>query len=195
MVAPAIPIVAGLGFLGATALVLRRRAVVKNRNATTSPPNFKTSPPAAAAIPARVTPEQVKEAQLPVITQSQFKELSQRDQELIRKDALLGMLTFTSTTGTLFADGTDTRPGMRSEDFIGAFKPGMVVKGNMLTVDASRAPQAGLNLQPVTTGSVILEALSDDNGSAIPSITRDPRIQPDRRMLVPLGLITGAGDP
>lgn len=185
MALPLVPLLLGAGVIG-TIVVLNKRdqAVVPG---LAPAPSFATSPPAPAAIPAAGAPPGA-----PIITQAQFTALPADQQAQIKQDALNGILTLTSTQGTLFVDKNPTAP---PATFIGVFKTGDLngVPRLKITVDAVIGKQFGLDFSPVTSGNVILQTTDNDNGTAIPAVSVDPRF-PGKTFLVPLNAINGAGD-
>lgn len=185
MPGPLVPILLGGGVL-ATLAILSQREKAALVPGLAPPPNFTASPPAAASIPPAGAPPGA-----PIITQSQFTALPPDQQAAIKQDALNGILTLTSTQGTLFADKNTAPP----ETLIGIFKPGDLNGEPRLkvTVDAVIGRRFGLDFSPVTTGNVILQTTGNDNGTSIPCVSVDPRF-PGKTFLVPLAAINGAGD-
>lgn len=183
MPGPLVPVLLGAGVLGALVILNRRETALVP--GLVPPPNFNTSPPAPASIPPTGAPPG-----LPIITQNQFAVLPPDQQAAIKQDALNGILTLTSTQGTLFGDKNQA-----PESFIGVFKSGDL-NGEprlKLTVDAGIGRRFGLDFSPVTSGNVILQTTGDDNGTSIPTVSVDPRL-PGKTFLVPLAAINGAGD-
>jgi hypothetical protein len=181
-----VPVVAGVGIVG-TLVALRLRAVSAGSGpkslSNVPPPNFST-PPAAQAVPAGKST-----AGIPVITADQFKALDAGRQETIRQDALNGILTLTSTNGTLFTEKTPA-----TDTFVGVFKPGEDLRGMLLVVDTALAKRFGTTIPGVSDGNSIWEPLAANGQTHVKAISRDPRI-PNVTMDLPINAITGAGDP
>jgi hypothetical protein len=183
---PLLPVLGTAAVAGLVALRLKKNAGAKSTFAP--PPDFST-PRAQGAAPPGAPPS------LPVLTQAQFNTLAADAQKRILEDAAKNQVaTLSATNGTLF---TSQMTPAQQADLAnlpdGIIKPGILIVGDMVTVDAGLAARFGVSLAPVLAGNAIFQVTALDNGVTVAAVSRDPRL-PGVSLNLPLKALTGAGD-